>query len=147
VRGIELITMEELHEIRRIWLVEKREIEDTLPGIYRAATGQEFPGASSHMNVSAEIFSSLAEICGDDALHYEMMRDLIATERRFATMAKRVGLFEEIDRAIKRSFYRDRDDAIGFARERRGLYGEEIAADGDDVVDGVPVVVTPTERG
>jgi DNA sulfur modification protein DndC len=150
VANIELITMEELHEIRRIWLIEKKEIEDTLPGIYLAATGEEFPGSKSHLNISAEIFSSLAEICGDDSLHYEMMRDLIATERRFATMAKRVGLLEELDRAIKRSFYRDREDAIGFAREKRSLYGgedggDDAAAGTEPATDPVPVNVSPRE--
>lgn len=131
VRNIELITLEELHEIRRIWLMEKKEIEDTLPGIYFAATGEEFPGSKSHLNISAEMFTSLGEICGEDGLHYEMMRDLIATERRFATMAKRMGLLEEIDRAIKRSFYRDKEDAIAFAQEKKSLYGEENEADAE----------------
>src|SRR6185295_15550904 len=34
VRDIELISLAELHEIRRIWVVEKHEFEDTLPQIY-----------------------------------------------------------------------------------------------------------------
>lgn len=144
VRSIELITMEELHEIRRIWLVEKKEIEDTLPGIFLAATGTEFPGSKAHLTISAEIFSSLAEICGDDSLHYEMMRDLIATERRFASMARRKGLMEELEKSIKRSFYRDRDDALGFAREKKSLYGEEEVVDQENV-DGVAVAVRSAE--
>ncbi len=40
VRDIELITLEELEEIRRIWVVEKHEIEDSMPGVYEAATGE-----------------------------------------------------------------------------------------------------------
>lgn len=144
VANIELITMEELHEIRRIWLVEKKEIEDTLPGIYRAATGEEFPGSKAHLTISAEIFSSLAEICGDDSLHYEMMRDLIATERRFASMARRKGLMEELEKSIKRSFYRDRDDAVGFAREKKSLYGDDEVLD-QEGVEGVVVNVRSAE--
>lgn len=144
VANIELITIEELHEIRRIWLVEKKEIEDTLPGIYRAATGEEFPGSKAHLTISAEIFSSLAEICGDDHLHYEMMRDLIATERRFASMARRKGLMEELEKSIKRSFYRDRDDAVGFAREKKSLYGDDEVLDKEGV-EGVAVNVRSAE--
>jgi DNA sulfur modification protein DndC len=141
VRRIELITMEEVHEIRRIWLVEKKEIEDTLPGIYKAATGEDFPGGRSHLNISAELFTSLNEICGDDHLHYEMMRDLIATERRFATMARRKGLIEELEKSIKRSFYRDRDDALAFARDKAGNEYDPI----DDLEDGVSVTVRGLE--
>lgn len=135
VRQIELITMEEIHEIRRIWLVEKKEIEDTLPGIFSVATGEQFPGGRSHLNISAELFTSLNEICGDDHLHYEMMRDLIATERRFATMARRKGLIEELEKSIKRSFYRDRDDALTFARDKAGVENDSL----DDVENGEPV--------
>ena len=131
VRSIELITMEELHEIRRIWLVEKREIEDTLPGIYKLVSGQEFPGAKTHLNVSAELFSALGEICDGDPLHYEMMRDLIAVERRYATKVKRMGLLEDLEKVVKRSFYRDRDDALTFAREKKSLFVTEVDDDSD----------------
>lgn len=141
VRRIELITMEEIHEIRRIWLVEKKEIEDTLPGIYKAATSEDFPGGRSHLNISAELFTSLNEICGDDHLHYEMMRDLIATERRFATMARRKGLIEELEKSIKRSFYRDRDDALTFARDKAGIEHDPL----DDFEDGVSVTLRGLE--
>lgn len=42
LRDITLITPEELSEIRRIWLEEKHEFDDTLPHIYRKATGEVF---------------------------------------------------------------------------------------------------------
>lgn len=125
VKRIELITMEELHEIRRIWLLEKKEIEDSLPAIYELATGEEFPGSKGAISISAEMLASLRELCGDDALHYEMMRDLIATEQKFASMTRRKGLMDELEKAIKRSYYRDRDDAIEFARQKAALYGED----------------------
>jgi len=121
--------MEELHEIRRIWLVEKKEIEDSLPALFKLATGDNFPGAKGSLSLSTEMLASLSELCGDDVLHYEMMRDLIATEQKFATMSRRKGLLEELDKAIKRSFYRDRDDAIEFARDKAALYDDEGSID------------------
>jgi len=133
VQKIELITMEELHEIRRIWLIEKKEIEDSLPALFKLATGDNFPGTKGSLSLSTEMLASLSELCGDDALHYEMMRDLIATEQKFATMSRRKGLLEELDKAIKRSFYRDRDDAIEFARDKAALYDDE---EGIDVESG-----------
>lgn len=129
VQKIELITMEELHEIRRIWLIEKKEIEDSLPALFKLATGDNFPGTKGSLSLSTEMLASLSELCGDDALHYEMMRDLIATEQKFATMSRRKGLLEELDKAIKRSFYRDRDDAIEFARDKAALYDDEEGID------------------
>ncbi|MBX7132903.1 MAG: DNA phosphorothioation system sulfurtransferase DndC, partial [Fimbriimonadaceae bacterium] len=45
VRELELISLPELQEIRRIWVVEKHELEDSLPKIYEEATGRGYPGA------------------------------------------------------------------------------------------------------
>ena len=39
-----LISMEELQEIRRIWVIDKHELEDSLPRIYQEATGIPYPG-------------------------------------------------------------------------------------------------------
>lgn len=147
VRNIELITMAEIHEIRRLWLVEKKEIEDSLPGIYKAATGLDFPGSTAHLSITAEMFVSLQEVCGDDRMHYELVRDLIATERRFATMSRRKGLLEEIDKSIKRSYYRDRSDAIEFAQIKAELRpgANDLADESDESVNAVEVTVRGSE--
>ena len=130
VREIELITMEELHEIRKLWLVDKKEIEDSLPVIYREVTGQNFPGTRAHLNVTSEMFASLREISGEDELRYQMLREMIAIERRYLTQARRTGLIDDLDKAIKRSFYDDKEDAMEFARERQEIF-EEITGTGD----------------
>src|SRR5690606_18788235 len=44
VRGILLIQPEELAEIRRLWVVEKYELEDSLPAIHEEVTGRPFEG-------------------------------------------------------------------------------------------------------
>ncbi len=41
VAQIELISMPELHEIRRIWLHEKHEFDGSVPVIYQEATGKQ----------------------------------------------------------------------------------------------------------
>jgi len=133
VANIELITMEELHEIRRIWVTDKNEIEDTLPAIYKSVTGEDFPGVVNHFNATAELLESLNNVCGDDALHYELIRDLIATEKTYATMVRRHGLIDALGKSLRRSFYSDRDDAIEHAREKASVLGDDI--DSDELVD------------
>ncbi len=118
VRDLELITLEELQEIRRIWLVDKHEIEDRLPLIYKEVSGEDFPGAKPQFVLNQDLFDSLKDICGDDTLHYQMIRELISIEKKFSSMTKRSGLLDELEKAIKRSFYEDRDDAIEYAREK-----------------------------
>ncbi len=123
VRNIELITMEELHEIRRIWVTEKNEIEDTLPSLYKSVTGTDFPGIVNHFNATIELLESLQNVCGADALHYEMIRDLIAVEKSYSTMVRRNGLIEALGKSLRRSFYEDRDDAIEHARQKASVLG------------------------
>jgi DNA sulfur modification protein DndC len=147
VERMELITMEELHEIRRIWIVEKKEIEDSLPAIFKLATGDDFPGHKGAISVGTEMLASLREMCGDDGLHYEMMRDLIATEQKFASMTRRKGLMEELEKAIKRSYYRDREDAIDFARQKAALYGDDVAEIEGEVANRPPAVAVELRLG
>jgi DNA sulfur modification protein DndC len=118
---IELITPAELQEIRRIWVVEKHEIEDRVPAIYREVTGRPYPGPQidDHQVFDNEVLGLLKGCCeGDpDGLHYEMLRNLIDVERRFRTMTRRRGLFEEIEKEIERCIWDGREDAVGFLRE------------------------------
>jgi DNA sulfur modification protein DndC len=115
---LELITIDELHEIRRIWVFEKHEIEDSLPRIYEEGTGLTFPGRplDEHVALGSDDVELLREVCGGDDLHFEMTRSLIAVERRFRTMARRKGLFDELEATVRRSYYDSEDDALERAR-------------------------------
>jgi DNA sulfur modification protein DndC len=121
MRDLELISLRELHEIRRIWVVEKHEFEDSLPRIYEEATGQPFPGGSINDNVAfgSDELEILKQVCGDDQLHFELTRELLDIERRYRTMARRAGIFDTLEQALRRGFYANEEDAIDRARHRR----------------------------
>ena len=125
VRNIELITPDELQEIRRIWVMDKHELEDCLPQIYREASGEIYPGRPLDDNLvlgEAEM-NVLAELCGDDRLHYELTRELLSITGQQRSQGRRAGLFEQLERTFRRHFYDDRDDALnrahGIADERK----------------------------
>lgn len=121
VCDIELITLAELEEIRRIWVVEKHEIEDTLPSVYEAATGQPYPGGRIDDNLvmgAAEI-DILRDLCGEDALHFQLTRELLSIEKRHKSMLRRAGLFDAVEQAFYRNFYDNEDDAVARARQHR----------------------------
>ena len=134
LHGLELISLEELHEIRRIWVFEKHEIEDALPRIYAETTGSEFPGlpVDEHLALAAEDVDVLREVCGDNDLHFEMTRSLIAVEKRFRSRARRKGLFEALEKEIRRGFYDDRDDAVERSR---------LASEAKEFAKGKPVEI------
>jgi len=117
--GLELITLPELEEIRRIWVVEKHEIEDSLPKLYERVMRRAYPGRrlDDGMSFSAEDIELLKEISGDP-LHFQLTRQLLSIERKHRVMARRAGVFTELERAIERGFYEDEADATDRARAR-----------------------------
>lgn len=121
VRDIDLITLAELETIRRIWVVEKHEIEDSLPRIYEQTTGEPYPGPrlDDNMVLGAEEVGLLRELCGDDHLHFQLVRELLSTERRHKSMLRRAGIFDAFERAFMRNFFTSEDDAVDRARQRR----------------------------
>jgi len=119
VRGIELITIEELREIRRIWVVDKHEVEDLLPAIYEDETGVPYPGESldDDMVLGAAEMGELKELCGDDRLHYELTRELLSTTRQQQSSARRAGLYQQLEKSFKKHFYEDEADAVNRANK------------------------------
>ena len=126
VCGIELISHAELEEIRRIWVVEKHEIEDDLPRIYREATGESYPGGALDDNrvFGDSEMATLAEVCGDDELHYQLIRELLSVEKRYKSMLRRSGLFDAIEQAFRRHSYDNEEDAVAHARARQEAIDE-----------------------
>ena len=114
-----LISMAELQEIRRIWVIDKHELEDSLPGIYVEATGMPYPGGplDDDMVLGDAEMADLAESCGTDRLHYELCRELLSLTNNQKNGAKRSGLFTQLERAFERHFYSDESDAVSRAAE------------------------------
>ena len=120
VRDIELICREELEEIRRIWVVEKHEIEDHLPRIYEEVVGEHYPGRSLDDNriFGADEMEALWEACDGDELRYQLTRELLSVEKKYKSMLRRAGLFDAMDQAFHRHFYENEEDATERALSR-----------------------------
>ncbi len=121
IKDITLVTPEELQEIRRIWVVDKHEIEDSLPRIYADVTGEPYPGISlnEHPTFAADDVALLKQLCGGNGLHFEMTRELLDLEQQHRTMLRRAGLLTALDDAITKSFFDGEEDATDHARTRR----------------------------
>ncbi|WP_244148928.1 DNA phosphorothioation system sulfurtransferase DndC [Desulfonatronum thioautotrophicum] len=120
VREMDLITLDELQEIRRIWVMDKHEIEDSLPRIYEEATGIPYPGRPLDDNLVIRDMEMqvLAEICGEDRLHYELIRELLSITRQMRSSGRRAGLYEKLEKAFQRHAYTGKDEAIAIAQQR-----------------------------
>jgi DNA sulfur modification protein DndC len=122
MRAITLITLEELSEIRRIWLQERHEFDDSLPRIYEEVTGEPFqdnrPSAEKKLLGSDE-WTVLNEICEDDAMHLELMARLLDTERQYYVKSRH-GIIKALDKCFESSS-RSKEDAIENAHYQRNL--------------------------
>jgi DNA sulfur modification protein DndC len=143
VADIRLISLEELREIRRLWVVEKHEIEDNLPRIYEDVLGEPFPDGrldDSFAFGRAEM-DMLREICGEDELHFQLTRELLDIERQHRTMARRSGLFKAIEQSLRRGSYDSAEQAQETALRRRDRL-EDLLDDDDegDAADALPLL-------
>ena len=129
VQSIELITLDELREIRRTWVIDKHEIEDNLPQIYEKTIGKPFQdGRSYHTaGLGRDEMKLLKECCDDKELHYELTRELLHIEKGFNTMTRRAGLFDKLENALKRGFFDSVEEAEQRALEKRKVEDQATA--------------------
>jgi DNA sulfur modification protein DndC len=131
MRDITLLTIEELSEIRRIWLEERHEFDDSLPRIYEEVTGEVFkdprPGAD-HSILGSDEWGVLEEICDGDGMHLELMSRLLDTERQFKKKTRRVGIYDSLEKCFDTSS-RSPKQAIENAHLKRDL--RQAALEGD----------------
>jgi DNA sulfur modification protein DndC len=120
VRTMELVTVDELQEIRKIWVIDKHEIEDSLPQIYQSITGRTFPG--KNLDDSAVLgldeVELLRELCEDKTLHFELTRELLSLSRQQRQGARRAGHYEKLEGAFKKGFFADATEATDVARRK-----------------------------
>jgi len=120
-RYLELITIEELNRIRQIWLDEKHEFDDSLPGIYEEVTGKKFSSTTWHSPTSfgSEEWHLLSEVCHDlfpdEELAFETAAKIVDIERKSADLKQRRGIADKIETQIKRGFFQNEDDALAYA--------------------------------
>ncbi|MBD2179704.1 DNA phosphorothioation system sulfurtransferase DndC [Aerosakkonema funiforme] len=123
MRDITLITHEELSEIRRIWLEERHEFDDSLPKIYQEVTGELFqdtrPGVERRLLGSDE-WTVLEEISDGDIMHLELMAKLLDTERQYYTKTRRTGIYDTLEKCFDTSA-RSKEEAINNAHYQRNV--------------------------
>lgn len=116
-----LINDEELREIRRIWVRENHEFDDSLPRIYQEVTDQPYPYLDDLEPAAfgpAE-WNLLKELCGDNYVYLELQSSLLDIEQRAQGKFRRTSLLDELEQVIKRCFYEDENDAITYMNNKQ----------------------------
>jgi DNA sulfur modification protein DndC len=134
---ITLITPEELSEIRRIWLEEKHEFEDSLPRIYQEVTGEEFidrrPEGDRTL-LGLDEWSVLEEVTDKDSMEFELLARLLNTERQYQNKGSRHGIYEALSKCFDISS-REQDKAITDAHFQRAIKTATLEGNAEKVED------------
>jgi DNA sulfur modification protein DndC len=144
IKDIQLVSLPELEEIRRLWVFEKHELEDSLPGIYEDAMREPYPGDTldDGRAFGAAEMKLLRASC-ENALEFQMLRELLDTSLQYRTAVRRSGLFEVLEKVIRKHYYEGEEDAVAFARWRAAALHEDvsttIATAGEESADIEPV--------
>ncbi|MCE9953247.1 DNA phosphorothioation system sulfurtransferase DndC [Aeromonas allosaccharophila] len=125
VRNLELLSLEDLEAIRRIWLEDKHEVEDSVPHIYEHTLGKKYPGTkrSHHSLLNSHVMSKLRNKCSTyndpDGLLYEQIRTLISIEEKHSNMLRRANLYKELDTSLQTMAFNNIQEARDFALNRK----------------------------
>ena len=68
-----------------------------------------------------EILKILKDTCKDDEMIFEIAKGLLEVERKHFKSARRSGLFDEFENIFRKSFYKDKTDAIDYAKEKKKI--------------------------
>lgn len=124
VKNLELLTIDDLEEIRRIWVDEKNEAEDNVPVIYQEVTGKKYDGASRAYSpvVNHQILGQLKDFCAQyddpDELKYQQLRTLLSIEDRYKHQLRRAKIADDLESAIDKGAFESIDHARRFALDK-----------------------------
>lgn len=134
VEGFELISIEEIEEIRRLWVHEKHEFEDAVPQIYEAAMKTPYPKGALDESTPfrADDIRLLREVCkaqrpnavhfpelAEEYLHFRLIRELLNVQHGFRSAIRRVGLNKELESTLESGSFCNEQEALSFAIKSR----------------------------
>ena len=147
---IELISIDELDAIRRIWVEEKGEIEDLVPGIYEIVFQEKYPGRSMEpvpletedLALLREVTNELDPVAGDNL--YQLTRNLLAAQFQSMQTQKRSRHLDRLDGVLKANAFRTEFEALEFAKSNRDASQEEPST--PDELELIPLVAVEVEE-
>lgn len=124
IQHIELISVAELDEIRRIWIEEKGEIEDLVPQIYQEVLRTVYPGQEiEQIPLSKNDLSVLQQVTAEveseiEPAHelYKLTRSLLATQFQSLEAHKRSKHLDQLEGVLRQYAFRCEQEALEFAR-------------------------------
>ena len=115
---VELVSVAELLEIRRIWRYERHDWEDRLPEIFQEATGMELElPLDDQPFVDGEDEALLDELATEHEVPLGLVKKLIDTERDNQGLRRRARIMKEIETTLGQEWRSEEDVVAEIERE------------------------------
>lgn len=137
-QNICLIPLEELDEIRRIWVEEKGEIEDLVPQIYQEVLGRPYPGKETEpIPLGAEDLALLKRTADENDPQaseelYRLARSLLAIQFQNGSSESRSKYLDRVEKILQFHGFRSEQEALQFALTNAQV-SETVAIAADEV--------------
>lgn len=107
---MELVSAQELFEIRRIWRTERQDWEDSVPRIFRDVSGHdlEWP-RDDDAPFDAGHKALLSSICEEYEVPFELVARMLEAERQMRGMARRAGIYKALGAELAREWRSEKD--------------------------------------
>ena len=93
-----LILPEELHEIRRMWQMNRGDWQDSLPEIYKEVTGEDLDWIKDDLGMfSSNEDNLMDQICANHDVPLKLVKKLLEAERQVQGMSRRSSIYSKID--------------------------------------------------
>lgn len=122
-----LISVDELREIRRIWLMERQDWADSLPGIYHAVTGQTIAWEQNDVYAPGQLEADLlAELGATHGVPQQLVQKLLDAEWQHYGMRRRSTIHKRIEKILNED-WRSREEVHEEAARRKAKAAEATA--------------------
>jgi DNA sulfur modification protein DndC len=125
---ITLILPEELYEIRRIWMTQKGDWDDSVAKIYREVTGESLDWTKDDLGAfSLEEQELLKKICDARKVPLRLVTKLIDVEQQMQGMTKRSSVYNRLGEVLSEDWLTEEEAKEQMAtpgavdQKRRGL--------------------------
>jgi len=107
-----VILPEEIHAIRKIWMTERGDWEDSVPKIYREVMGKNLDWLQDDTGFFSMAENKLLnEICKEHNISAPLVGKLLDVERQMQGMTRRSSVYTKIDAVLKQD-WRSEDDIV-----------------------------------
>jgi len=121
-KNLQLITIPELHEIRKIWRIEEQDWEDSVPKIYREVYGDDLHWEHDDtVDLGVLERDILAEVAAEHSLPEALLRKLLDIERLHHGMSRRTKVFSNIDLVLSKE-WRSEEVILAEINKGQGIY-------------------------